>query len=115
MARHVIDYDPITGITQYFDYDHAIQKIVLTSTQDVSKALDFAAELRADEDRTKYGIKADFVHYAIIPPLIQMEMKTKHGVDFWKKEDDPRTYRLINDEYARFKVTNITHNCKHGR
>lgn len=113
--RHVLDYDPVTGVTQYFDYDHAQNMIHLTSTQDVSRALDLAAELRADTDRTKNGIKTDLLHYAIIPPLIQMEMKTKHGVNFWDKNDDPRTYRLINDEYARFKVTNITHNCKRGR
>jgi hypothetical protein len=114
MARHVLDYDPLTGITEYFDYDHATQRIILSHEQDVSKALDLAAELRADRDRTRNGIKTDFLHYAIVPPVIQLEMKQKHGVNFWDKKDDARTYALLNDEYSRFKVTEIVHNVKRG-
>jgi hypothetical protein len=114
MARHVLDYDPVTGVTTYFDYDHAMQKVILTHSQDVTKALDLASELRADTDRTKKGIKEDFLHYAIIPPIIQLEMKQKHGVNFWNKHEDPQVYKLINDEYSRFKVTDIYHSVKRG-
>jgi hypothetical protein len=112
MARHVLDYDPITGVTEYFDYDHATQRVILSHEQDVSKALDLAAELRADKDRTRNGMKTDFLHYAIVPPVIQLEMKQKHGVNFWDKKDDAKTYALLNDEYSRFKVTEIHHSVK---
>lgn len=112
MARHVLDYDPLSGTTTYFDYDHAQQKVILTHSQDVSRALDLASALRQDSDRTKQGIKNDFVHYAVVPAIVQMEMKQKHGVNFWDKADDAKTFALLNDEYSRFKVTEIVHNCR---
>lgn len=112
MAEHVLDYDPISGVTAYFQYDHATEQMIISHRQDVSKALDLAASLRSDNDRTYNGIKNDFVHYAIVPAVVQLEMKQKHGVNFWDHADDAKTFALLNDEYARFKVTNITHNVR---
>jgi hypothetical protein len=112
MAKHVLDYDPLSGLTTYFNYDHALEKVIVSHEQDVSRELDLAAELRADTDRTKRGIKNDFVHYAIVPQVVQLEMLTKHGVNFWSHADRGKMFALLNDEYRRFKVTEIKHACK---
>ena len=114
MAKHLLDYDPLTGVSSHFTYDHASKQVILSHTQDVSKTLDLCADLRADSERTRKGIKTDFVHYAIVPPVVQLEMKQKHGVNFWDKKDDPKVFALLNDEYSRFKVTEIVHNTKRG-
>ena len=109
MAKHLLDYDPISGMSCYMNYDHALEKVILSHEQDVQKALDIAQYLRTDESYTKDGIKSDFLHYAIVPATIQLEMKAKHNVDFWDKNQDPQVYGLINTEYSKFKVTEITH------
>jgi hypothetical protein len=115
MAKHLLDYDPISGSSCYMNYDHALDKIVLTHEQDVQKVLDFATALRNDESYTRAGIKNDFLHYALIPAVVQLEMKQKHNVDFWDKRQDAQVYGLINTEYSRFKVTDIYHTVANGK
>ena len=95
-----------------FDYNSATDVMTITHQQDVSPYLKVAAELRADSNRTKKGIKKDWLHYAIIPQSVEMEMLTKHGVDCNKQADLPKVYKLLNDEYRQFKTTEIMHSVK---
>ena len=112
MARHVLDFNPATGETVYFDYSESegAPKAVLSHTQDVSAILKQAAEWRSKTDtKTDYGIKSDLWHYARIPNSIILEMKHKHGVDFYAEADRAKVYHLINTEYAQFKTTHKNH------
>ncbi len=113
MARRVLDYNPSTGETVYFDYTedaNGTPQIGLTHTQDVTDILRQASDWRSKTfDKTDYGIKNDLWHYARIPNSIIMEMKTKHGVDFFSENDKAKVYHLINTEYAQFKTTHKNH------
>jgi len=113
MAKRLLDRDPITGVETWFDYDHVHDNVVLTEKEPVGHVLDYCSNLRqiADE-RTRGQIKKDFVHYAILPPTVQLEMKLKHGVDPWNREDEHKRFALINTDYSKFKVTNIIHNTR---
>lgn len=113
MAKKLLDRDPVTGNETWFDYDHHRDQAVLTEVQPVAHVLDYCANLRQiSGERTKRQMKKDWVHYAILPSVVQLEMKLKHGVDPWGKADEHKRYALINTEYSRFKVTNIVHNTR---
>lgn len=62
-----------------------------------------------DDDQTKRGIGKDFWKYASVPNIVIMEMKSKHGVDFFDKNDWPKVLELLNTEYSRFKTTSKVH------
>jgi hypothetical protein len=112
MTRRVLDFNPQTGETTYFDYNEAegTPQATISYTQDVTDILKQCAEWRSKTDtKTDYGIKQDMWHYARIPNSVIMEMKTKHGVDFFDEADKAKVYHLINTEYAQFKTTHKNH------
>lgn len=114
MTKLLLDYNPLTGESCFFQHDKHTNQITVTHTQDVEPALKKAAHLRSDPNHTKHQMKEDLVHYAIVPQVIQLEMKQKHGVDFWDKNDFPKVYKLLNTEYKRFKTTEINHSIRHA-
>ncbi len=111
MARRVLDYNPTTGETVYFEYNevHDTPQVVLTHSQDVSEILKTCETARNDEDKTKRGIKLDNWKYAIIPAIIQMEMLQKYGVDFNNPDHKKEVFHLINTVYPQFKTTHKNH------
>src|SRR6478609_7220532 len=90
MSKRILDYDPVTGITDYFEYDSLTDTTTISNFQDVEPILEGNKTLRNDTEYTKDGIKKEFWHYATIPNIVQMEILRKHGVDMdnknhWKK------------------------------
>ena len=114
MTRRILDVDPLSRMTVYWDYDAAQNKATITHSQDVEPALELAHALAMDENRTAKGIKGDMWHYAKVPSTVIMEMKSKHGVDFFDKNDWPKVFYLLNTEYSRFKTTQKTHEIRHA-
>jgi hypothetical protein len=112
--RRILDVDPLSRTTVYWDYDAAQQRTTITHEQDVQPVLDLAHGLAMDENRTKKGIKGDMWHYAKVPAVVIMEMKDKHGVDFFDKNDWPKVFKLLNTEYKQFKTTQKHHQIKHA-
>lgn len=108
----VLDYNPLTGERVLLNYDRHTEQLVMTHEQDVSRVIDVAKEMAADGNRTKKGIKNDLWHYAKVPNIVIMEMKQKHGVDFFDKNDAKRVFRLLNTEYKWCKTTDKTHNVR---
>ncbi len=111
MARRVLDYNPTTGETVYFDYNEVndTPQVILTHAQDVQPILDMCAIARNDEDKTARGIKQDNWKYAIIPAIIQVEMLQKYGVDFSNPAHQKEVFHLINTVYSKFKTTHKNH------
>lgn len=114
-TKRYLDYNPLTGESVTFEFDHATDKIILTHEADVTRSLKIAEELRQDEERTKRGIKNDMWHFAHVPPIVQMKMLQEDGVDFWDRNDWPKVFKLLNTKYAAFKTTTGTHNIKHAK
>jgi hypothetical protein len=106
MARRLLDYDPLTGISTWFDYDHASDTMSITDSQDATPILEQATRMRNDGDYSRQGIKDDMWHYARLPLMVLMEMKTKHGVDLMAKHPDWKSaLKIINREYPWLKTT----------
>lgn len=103
-------YDPLSGVTRYFDYEEDTHKVRIHSQQDVEpylKRTEFLARTGATDAAWK---KHDFTLYAELPPVVQLELKNK-GIDIYSK--DPTMIRRMMDEintkYKRFKTTEKVH------
>ena len=103
----LFDHDPVTGITQHFDYDPISDKIHIHHTQSgVAQMLDQIAEKRRDA-KTK-GKVEEFAHYATIPPIVEMELRKK-GLDLLDRNATKRIIQEIETNYPWVKVTDKKH------
>lgn len=107
--RLLLDYNPLTGERVWFGSDSSNTKVTITHEQDVDYHLRRAHSQAVDDDQTKRGISKDFWKYASVPNIVIMEMKSKHGVDFFDKNDWPKVLELLNGDYSRFKTTSKVH------
>ena len=113
MAKQVLDYDPSTGVTTYFDYIPETDTTVVHREQDVSAILDANKAIANDESIWKKGVKNDWAHYAQIPNIVLEKWLNEHGVDAWKKENWEKNgpvWKLLNSpEYRYLKTTTKVH------
>lgn len=110
MAKRILDYNPITGETVNFDYDHAQDKIHITHEQNVNHLLDGNKRLQNSDDYTRKGMKKDMLHYASIPNTLIIKWKNELGIDVFSKEHRSRLFKLLNSpEYRYLKTTNLKH------
>jgi hypothetical protein len=98
------DHDPITGVTQYYDYDALKDEHSITSVQDVSGFLDEMKRRRDDPEYWKNGVKEEFAHYATIPSIVEMELRKK-GIDLYDKGQTKAIVREIEQNYPYLKCT----------
>ena len=100
----LFDYDSVTGVTQYFDYDPAKDMYHLTSTQDVSGMLDQIKQRRDNPDVWAKGVKESWAHFATIPPVVEMQLKQK-GIDMYNPDHTKALVKEINENYPYLKLT----------
>lgn len=104
----LFDYDDMTGVKTYFDYDPIKDQALLTYEQDVSGFLDRMNEIRNNPDISAKGIKEDWWHYCSIPPVIEMELMKK-GLYLHDKNHMKSILKEINSNYPYLKSTTKTH------
>jgi len=111
MSKMVLDFDPLTGITESLVFTHGGDEVRVVQEQDVSHILRVTKEMANDEDFTKQGIKKDHWLYARIPDVIMAEMRTKHRVNWNDKSDRGHKHflRVLNEHYPAFKTTAWKH------
>ena len=110
--RAILDYDPLSQRSVVFDYNEATDQMTITHHQDVEPFLKRAAEMRASDRYTRHGMEREMLHYAILPEVIQVEMRDKYGVDVNNRDHWPRVFKLINEVYPRFKTTEMKHSIR---
>lgn len=108
----LLDYNPFSRESVFFEFNHHDDMVTITHEQDVTENLRFAHECAVDDNLTRDGIKHDMWKYAHVPNSVIVEMKQKHGVDFFDKNDAAKVFDLLNTEYAAFKTTTKTHRIK---
>ena len=111
MTKMVLDFDPLTGVTESLVFTHGGDEVRIVQEQDVSHILKMTKAMANDEDFTRQGIARDHWLYARIPDTIMLEMKTKYGVD-WNDKNDKNHKRLLkclNTHYPAFKTTAWNH------
>jgi hypothetical protein len=112
MAKLILDHNPLSGESVFFEFDNHTDEVRITHEQEVSKFMDIAHEIAVDDNQTAEGIKNDMWRYAKVPNNVLMEMMTKHGVNVFDRNDDAKFFDLLNTEYKRFKTTSKTHRVK---
>lgn len=106
MRGEFFDYDPVTGITEY--YEEADGKIHIHSVADVSAAMDAAQRMRNAGGPDEAWKKTGTTMYATLPPMIVAHM-LKRGINVFDQNDLPRVIQEVNTTYANFKTTNKHH------
>jgi hypothetical protein len=103
----LFDYDPLTGVTEYYDFDPITQKISIRSEENVEPLLDFCRAMRNEQigDPNFYG---EGWLYAAIPPTVQMELRRK-GINILDENDTPRLLAEINVNYPWLKCSDRHH------
>ena len=96
--KKLINHDAVTGVSTYHEYDQSSGKTHITESQDVQKVLDYTKTLANDTSYKAKGIKSDWYHYATVPNTVIMEIKNKHGLDVFNKDDLPKIERLLQSE-----------------
>ena len=114
MSKRILDYDPLTGITTYFDYNHEERAGHIYREQTgVDVILDANKALQNDDDVTKKGIKDGWWHYGQIPMIVLEKWMNEHGVDAFKKENWEKNgpvWKLLNHpDYRWIKTTSKMH------
>lgn len=96
MAKELIDYDPLTGISLSFDYDELTNKMVLYHDQDVEPILEKNQRLQNDPEYKSQGIKKEWQHVAHIPDITIMQWWQK-GIDIFNPDHMPAVKRILRD------------------
>lgn len=102
-----MDFDPLTGISHYFEHDDLTNETKITYVQDVEKVLDYTKAV-ANDGMKDGGIKRGFWLYAKIPPVVEIAMRAK-GIRLNDPSATKRIVQEINENYPHFKVTQKKH------
>lgn len=109
------DYDPLTGTTYRTEYEEDTGKMHISTEQDVSAALDYAASIR-NQGLADKGIKAGLWKYAVLPASVQLKLR-QMGLDISSK--DPamlnRVLKAIDEHFPAFKLTDKRHRVQNVR
>lgn len=104
-----LDYSPHNGTWVETDYCPHEDKLTVHRKQDVEGVLEYAKANRNSGINDKIGKDFFFSKYAIIPPVVQVEMKKK-GIDIGNPHQTREILREINQNYKHLKCTNLVHN-----
>lgn len=115
LDKRLLDYDPDTGVSEIFHYDHMTGDVHIETRQDVDPILDVTNELRNDEQYSRDGIKDEMWHYASIPIVVQMRWLSEYGSENWpmKPGNEKLLFRLLNSpEWKYLKATGKIHTAR---
>jgi hypothetical protein len=112
MDKRLLDRDPITGIEEWFHYDHTTDTTYVETKQDVEPILDGNTGRANDEQYSRDGIKNEMWHYASVPLVVQMKWLNEYGMDNWplRPGNEKLLFRLLNSpEWRYLKATGKIH------
>ena len=115
MTTHILDRDPITGITMTFRFDHARDQFKIGYRQDraeVERIID-QNRRQVNECDAKAQMKNDMIWYCRVPTIVQYEWLAKFGLNFGKREHFKACMDLIDHgDYRYLKTCPIQHTFK---
>lgn len=111
MSKILLDYNPISGISEYMHFDADSESVRIVREQDVSNVLEFTKANANDKDFSRAALKSDQFHYARLPWEVEEQMKAKHHV-WWEDKNDTehrKFFSVLNEHYPAFKMTAWKH------
>lgn len=106
MDSRILDYDPLTGITELFHYDDVTDTVTLEVQQTSAIDDQNAAEYNAHSDHGPTRWKGDWHKVASIP-LVELYRLQRDGVidRDGVVHDDTSLVKLLNDrDYLKFRT-----------
>ena len=105
MSKRLLDYDDLTGVSTFFDYDENSDTTFIGYEQDVEPILEANKASQNDSGQLWRGEDNDFWRVASVPAVVQMKWLNEHGVDLYNNEHWPAVRRLLNSsDYAYLKT-----------
>lgn len=80
-------YDPIEGTTTVAQY------------QDCQNIVDYTKALANTPEYKRAGIKQEWMHFATVPNNVIIELKEKHGLDVFNKDDLNKIESVLTRHY----------------
>jgi len=106
MAERLLDFDPVTGLKTFHDYDDATETTIIRYEQDVEPVLDAN---KHDHNHADKKMGDGLVHVARVPIGVQLEWYVKYGVRMWDPNHRGKVNRLLDsNEYLYLKRLPIT-------
>lgn len=104
MKRELLDYDPLTGIRQYFGWDNEGGEYLIDEIdRDLTKQV-----IDQNKRIEGAGMGKDMRLAASVPPEVQLEWMTKYGVNMFDPNHKEAVRRLLNsNEYAHCRVNSF--------
>lgn len=102
-----IDFDPLTGISHWWDYNAETDKATITTKQDVEPILDWNKD-SANSGLTDGGIKKSWWLYAKIPSIDMVRMH-QAGIKLNDPAATKRIIQWVNEHAPYLKCTQKTH------
>lgn len=102
MTERLLDYDPFTGVRQWFSSSEDGDTWHVRHEQDTQAFTDLNKEQQADG----WDKREDMWHAARIPNVIIVEWMVKHGVNLFDPNHKPGVKRLLNDPDYRYLRVN---------
>lgn len=108
MAERLLDFDAMTGISTFHDYDHQTKVTTISYRGDSTAVLERNKKLYNDPEYKKAGMASGLVHYASIPPAVELKWRIEDGIDIYDKNNwgpNGPIARKLNDPAYRYLRT----------
>ena len=92
--KRLLDYDPLSGLKTFHDYDDTTDTTFISYEQDVEPILDDNKRAEADFSRT--GKLGEMVHVASIPVSVQLKWYVEKGVDVLNPDHKQAVAKLLD-------------------
>lgn len=101
MGRRLLSWDKDARIATYHHYDPTTNNTHIETVQDVAPFLKHSKTLANNTDYKRGGIKSGWYHFATVPNVVLLELKTKYNLDHTVKEDLPKIEKILSRDYKR--------------
>lgn len=110
--KRLLDYDPIRGVSCYFEQDSS-GAILLHHEQDVESILEANKRQKSIENLSNKGIKKGMWHYGCVPDVILMKWTKEVGSDILASHNRKEFFKRLNSpEYSHLRTTYGRHRPK---
>lgn len=106
--KKVLDYDPVTGITEIFHHDSLTNESVIETVQDVEPVLELNKRLQIETDPKKQ-IKEGWLRYAHIPDSVLLKWSVEKGIPMAELMQNAEVLFGLVNENPYLKTTSAKH------